>query len=250
MPGSKQAEYCSKHAPDNYIDVKHKRCKQADCNTRASFGLSGYSTEYCAEHKLPNMIARPLQKSKTKNIKCLYCETDIHYTDKFCSSCKQYIKLGTTVKFHAKEQRIKYLLESHNIDFIHDKIVDSKCSKKRPDFNIPTSFGYIIIEVDEYQHKAKNYSSECEMSRMKQIYMDLGTPHVLFIRYNPDYYKTKMIYKRIQREKYLMRVIYKYQNISPDTIDWNLAIIYLFYDNFDPTNLKLKKINPYSTVVE
>ena len=74
--------------------------------------------------------------------------------------------------------------------FDHDKVVAGGCSKKRPDFLITTFWGYIILEIDEFQHNRKTYPCECEVNRMKEIYFDCGVKHLLFIRYNPDSYKT------------------------------------------------------------
>jgi len=111
----------------------------------------------------------------------------------FVKGCKLYISLGNkTVKLHQKELAIKTVLEE-NFDsdiFDHDKQVRGGCSKRRPDFLLLTEWGNIIVEVDENQHNRKTYPCSCEVSRMKEIYFDCGVEHLLFIRYNPDKYKT------------------------------------------------------------
>ena len=42
---------------------------------------------------------------------------------------------------------------------------------------------FIVVEIDEGQHK--QYTKECEFSRMSNIYLANGLP-TLFIRFNPD----------------------------------------------------------------
>ncbi len=51
-PGSKLAEYCSKHAPVGYVDVKNKKCQYpTGCDVQPNFGKSGSKlAEYCSKH--------------------------------------------------------------------------------------------------------------------------------------------------------------------------------------------------------
>ena len=37
-PDSKKAEYCNKHKPSDYINVKDKTCLEVNCTTRPSYG--------------------------------------------------------------------------------------------------------------------------------------------------------------------------------------------------------------------
>ena len=53
---------------------------------------------------------------------------------------------------------------------------------KRKSF-IDMGFFFLVIEVDEFQHKRGAYS--CEKKRMQEITNMLGGPTV-FLRYNPD----------------------------------------------------------------
>jgi hypothetical protein len=188
------------------------------------------------------MITKPKSKSYTVK-QCIYCCNDIHYNDQYCQGCKSYIKTGATKVWHAKELRIKTLLLKNNIQFTHDKIVDSSCSRKRPDFIIHSNWGVIVLEVDEHQH-TKSYECECELSRMKQIYMDLGTEKVMFVRYNPDKYKSPITpYNKLKREEYLIKYI---QEILTSPVPkWFLSSVYLFYDGFIPSSPDIEEYNPY-----
>ena len=77
--------------------------------------------------------------------------------------------------------------ENDDIDFIFDKAVDGGCSKRKPDVLIECFTHSIIVECDEFQHK--NY--ECENKRMMQLFIDLGSRPIVFIRFNPDSYIDK-----------------------------------------------------------
>ena len=239
--GSKKAEYCKEHSPPGYVDVKSKTCLDPNCETRPSYNFPGYSPEYCKKHSQKRMVIYPLKKPKDEDIVCQYCSTVIHYNEQFCSSCKKYIELGNkTVKAERKELEIKCLLEENEIKFIHDTVVSGACSKRRPDFLIPTRWGHIVLETDEHQHNRKTYSCECEITRMKQIYQDVGEQNMLFVRYNPDSYKcvSGKPYDKLKRQEYLV----KYINGMINTDYSGLGVVYLFYDYFTE-NVEIERID-------
>src|SRR5690606_3017529 len=125
---------------------------------------------------------------------------------------------------------VKRTLESSGLKIIaHDTPITDGCSKYRPDFLIEADGGLIIVEVDEYQHRRKTYPCECEISRMKQIYHDLGIEHckLLFIRYNPDKYQPSYgtEFTPQQRLDYLIKYIRDYDFKEP-----GIQVVYLFYD--------------------
>ena len=252
--GTKKRIFCKQHAPLEYIDVKNKHCAQLNCNIQAQFGLAGYSAEYCGKHKTNEMILHPRKRKREQTINCQYCLTEIHYDEQFCSGCKRYIQLGNkTVKAHTKELAIKTLLKTNfEKEFVsHDITIESSCSRKRPDFVINTTWGNIIVEVDEFQHLRNNYPCACEISRMKQIYFDCGVEHLLFVRYNPDKYKllenVLQCESKRNREDYLVRYI-KEQFAINDKPSWgHLGVVYLFYDGFSRDAVEIESINPYAS---
>lgn len=236
--GNKIPEYCAKHKQDGMISID-KKCLYEDCNTRASCGYPGYSAEYCGKHKLPRMKYRPYSLPKEENKKCEYCGDTIHYNEEFCPGCKIYIQLGTTLSAKTKEIQIKALLEDEYKFFYDERVGDIK---KRPDFRIPIKNGNIIIEVDEYQHKRKNYPCECELLRMKQIFYACGKPNMLFLRYNPDYYKTfdEIYFDSKRRESLLLKYIQE-RILKMDFSGLN--VVYLFYDWFSIDSIEIEKID-------
>lgn len=95
----------------------------------------------------------------------------------------------------------------------------------------------IVVEVDEHQHQRKGYSCECEITRMKQIYLDwsIEQGRMLFIRYNPDSYESSYGKELTTR---LIRHV-------PEVPEPGLKVLYLFYDGFSPLSEDMEHINPY-----
>ena len=109
--------------------------------------------------------------------------------DKLCVRCAIY--QGHEVKHNYKTKEIsmvEFIREHTNVDWIHDKIYDLGCSKKRPDLVCDVGSHIIVIECDENSHK--NYS--CENKRLMEISQDFSENNihrpVVFIRFNPDKY--------------------------------------------------------------
>jgi hypothetical protein len=80
---------------------------------------------------------------------------------------------------------VDYLKEEIEEEFVHDRIIDDGCSRRRPDIRYEKFTHTVIIEVDENRHSG--YS--CETKRMMLIFQDLGNRPIIFIRINPDGYK-------------------------------------------------------------
>ena len=244
LPGQKPT-HCAKHKLENQIDVKRRLCTTKNCDKTAKYNKPGYSPDFCREHKQECMILNPTKKLKDEVKECSFCNHVIHYNAEYCKGCKTYIALGNkTVKYHKKENEIKFLLDENKIAYTHDKIVVDGCSRKRPDFHIRTNNGKVIIlEVDEFQHKRKNYSCECELSRMKQIFFDVGEENLLFIRYNPDSYISinGIEFTKRQRSEYLVK--YLKQHLDNSSFG-KLGVVYLFYDGF-VLDQEIEQLDPY-----
>ncbi len=240
--------FCATHKNDSHVNLKDILCKYPECKKHASYSMPGYTREYCAQHKKPGMVSRYKKVSADKKT-CTICCTDVHYSEMYCPSCKTYLTDGKTVKRHQKEIEVKGLLDEKKIAYTHDIVVKDGCSKKRPDFVIATTWGTIILEVDEHQHNRKTYTCECELTRMRQLYFDVGVENLLFIRYNPDTYDTMSADKPMpkkQRKEYLA----KYLQERLDTPHQKLGVVYLFYDKFTPSCVEIEAIDPYLSKAE
>ncbi len=242
------AEYCKSHIPDDrYIDVKHKKCKHLDCKTRTSYGIPGYSPEYCAKHKKSGMVKNPTKYEVDKK-QCEFCCTDINYNENYCNMCKSWINNnGRTDNRKKKENVIKKLLQDNKYEYSNDLTVKDGCSKKRPDFIIQAEWGTIILEVDEHQHARKTYTCECEITRMSQLYFDLGLEYLHFIRYNPDEFVSGCVsgnanyWTNKKRQEYLLKHL---GNVLINKPQYNLSVIYMFYDGFIEEQ-EIENVDPY-----
>jgi hypothetical protein len=257
-----KGRFCVKHKEQNMVDVHHKRCEIDECGKRPIYGWLGKKNSHCALHRLKGMILSPSKLCKvidcsklgiyelnnvryceehkhdnSKNLgirKCNSCGLDDILINNICDTCDpNKIK----VMQHIKENRVKDILISNNINYTHDKILEETiCGRERPDFQIDCGTHFVYIEVDEHQHS--NYPCECEQIRMINLVHTRGMP-VRFIRYNPDSYKPLIGQKNInieQREKKLLEYI-KYSIASSPIDDGVFSnVIYLFYNDYDASS--------------
>ncbi len=197
LSGEKSGIYCSIHAPDGYVNVHILKC--LDCDTSPSYNEPGNKVGiYCAAHAKPNMI-------NVKNPVCKLCtlfQVRPNMYEHLCYTC--YI--GT----HPDEPIARNFLvkEKHIVDFIkelypnfgweYNQFINS-CAHYRPDLLVYIKNYVIIIEIDEFQHKQKNYV-ECEAKRINDILYELAQP-LIVLRINPDSYKDEK--KNIQKGMFI-----------------------------------------------
>ena len=87
-PGGK-AQFCRKHAPQDFVDVKHKRCCHPEgCDLYPSYGVPGGSAIHCAAHRLDGEVDRN-KRCTADNCQTLAC-FGRSYGERplFCSSHK------------------------------------------------------------------------------------------------------------------------------------------------------------------
>jgi hypothetical protein len=74
-----------------------------------------------------------------------------------------------------------------------DKVVEGACSKRRGDMHVDLGYLYLIIEIDENQHRG--YTELCDKRRYHDIahdvYSSSGERPIVFLRFNPDEYTEK-----------------------------------------------------------
>ena len=140
----------------------------------------------------------------------------------------------------AKQNRVKAYLDQNNIKYISNdiRIDNGVCGNERPDFLFESKCGshYIVLEIDENQHSGK--PELCECTRMVNISQSLGLP-TIFIRYNPDEYKTNKIKydpSHNTRMKHLDRVI-KYTNeLTPEQLSGFCITRKLYFNGWTETD--------------
>lgn len=209
LPGG-SSTHCKAHANAKTMQYLMKP-KCASCNTTAWYGEPKRAATACARHRVVGMIAFPRQgcsfatchRTGAHELASVrYC--DAHKpTGAFalivtpCSTCGlpdvlnnagQCNTCDPTVRdrvIHAKELRVKGLLDDAGWKYeSYDKVLEGgACYKYRPDFVFDAVSHFVVLEVDENQHRS--YPLECERMRMLAISHALDLP-TAFVRYNPD----------------------------------------------------------------
>jgi hypothetical protein len=240
------------------IDVIHKICQYEGCRTHATYGLLGDIPYHCAIHADKHVeIIRPKRHCSKCNelATCgnrypVRCEThslpeDDSFETSICSSCHFPAIIDRNghcyfcvperqrvVRLAQQKKTSDYLSRYFAIESI-DIVIDSKCGLERPDIVINSISGFfkIDVEVDEHQHKRGNYQELCECVRMKNIAEIFRIP-VLYIRFNPDEYKT-LGTDEIPMKKRLLRlkkVIEKY--IIMEKLPCTIGFIQMYFDGW------------------
>jgi hypothetical protein len=275
--GKKNARFCSDHKEVNMIDIKHKKCETKGCKLRASYGLPGTSVTHCSKDKLLGMIIKPTKRcsedckepathglkeplfceqhadkdhynlceQKCTNTKCPYPgRLDILNREGLCVTFCSLIKKDQMMKKYIKkkEEFIGNLLkEDIKQELSHcDEIIDSSCSKVRPDFVFDCGTHVVIIEVDEHQHRSysncgntKEERTRMENRRMFMIFQSFGGPRTIFIRYNPDVFRVNDKIVNVsdkKRHELLLRWVKHYLK---NGTEFPMEVKYLFYDEYD-----------------
>lgn len=250
--------YCCKHAK-NYggmFDKSKKLCKICN-NDYATYNYKNVrGGQYCLKCKLPNMVSNKIHicqfedciveayynipaikqgkfcfkhcnKLIMVNVKSKRCEScgiyQVRRSSKICSYC------NPNSHKKIKEQIVVNFIKNNNIDFIHDKRIQSdEFGIHRPDILINCLTYYIVVEVDEFQHKC--YNKDDELQRMFKINKKLQMP-ILFIRFNPDEFKYNNITSIIDLTfKLEMLIKYIKMNINISNLNEDIQLIYMYYD--------------------
>ena len=190
--GEKSGLFCSLHKTDDMVDITHKKCIHYGCETQATCNRIGEKNVlYCALHKTEDMVCVFGKKCKSE-----WCLTQVRNKyDGYCLFC--YINLfpdkPVTRNYKTKEyaviEYVKTQFPNHN--WIADKIVNGGCSKRRPDLLLDLFYQVVIIEIDENQHIS--YDCSCQNKRIMELSQDLCHRPIIFIRFNPDDYKSNEI---------------------------------------------------------
>lgn len=284
FPDTKTPIYCSTCKLDDMVDVVHERCQHPFCRHRASFAQPGVFPQFCATHKQPGMMLNPRRRCQgAENDECkefathgisqpLHCEAhalpdEYHLAERECSRCGKtdvLNKSGICVNFCSLEEKdqlmkkrvkkqeeyIRTLLadqidiKTHVIQTWEDEIIDSTCTKRRPDFVYHCGTFVVIVEVDEGQHKSytncgptpeeKKRGENRRMVEVSQIFQ--GLP-VVWIRYNPDDFKgSSNKSAKIPPQKRQEILVQWIKKAIRMTWPSGIHVKYLFYDGYDATD--------------
>jgi hypothetical protein len=185
----KKASHCKKCKLEDMIDIKSSKC----INCKIKQPSYGYENDkkatYCNDCKKEGMINITSPKCKTD-----LCRTQIRNKNYkgYCAYCYMHLFPDKPIlrNYKTKEYVVVDFIKTNfnNIDIIHNKKIYDGCSGKQPDILIDLGKQIIIIEIDENQHK---YYS-CENKRIMELSQDVNHRPIVFIRFNPDKYKTNL----------------------------------------------------------
>lgn len=284
----KLQEYCKLHAPHNYINVVSPQCVLCDkypryaipsINNRLRLG----KPTHCLSHKQSGMIQIKNCIIKDCNRSALYgttkpihCEEhkldeDIDMIERECKNCQRIERVNidgicwdycvATTNYNklykkgilVKQQKIMLLLQREiKADlYCTDKVIDSSCSLRRPDFVYHCGSHIVIIEVDEKAGNCSSYhseSSEKEKVRMFEISNCFEGCPLIFIRYNPDdFHIDGKLIKIFDKELMLIKWIDKalaYNSFPPNNkIFPTVMTVYLYYNEYDQTINTFKELS-------
>ena len=248
---NQKSKRCSRHKLPLMFKNKKVKCLEKDCNEISEYGIE--SPIHCFIHKQEDDLCllgqiciqcgRENELCNKKQICLTYCRpTEIHNVS------KKFIKQKEALVLSYLDRTI--ISDSKPTD---DRIIDNLCVKRRPDRIYDCGFYFLIIEIDENQHKS--YTNDCfyskdkqEIRRMVQIHEALsnGLMQVIFLRFNPDNFRIDGKLKKINMQKRL-DVLHKWVlyclNFKEFPIQSSIAIKYLFFDEYDENNKKFDIIN-------
>jgi hypothetical protein len=180
--------YCSEHKKCGMVNVKSKTCIYELCKKQPTYNNEGDTKAlYCSEHKKEGMV----------DVKHLTCKTYLCSTrvtekyDGYCRFCYMNLFPDKPVSrnYKTKEYSVVEYVKTNfpEMSWVADKIVNSGCSRRRPDLLLDLGYQVIIVEVDENQHI--DYDCSCENKRIMELSQDVGHRPIVFIRFNPDEYE-------------------------------------------------------------
>jgi hypothetical protein len=249
-------------------NVKAKLCNHpSKCDAGVRYGIPGYKPTRCAQHKQEGMISNPKTKCMEpgckeiaiygidKAIHCVYHVQDrkkeVNFVGKKFVVCQlvdlvdlETGKCGTCdpVLFKkirlAKQKTVRLWLDAsddHKDYILYDRMIDKgECGLERPDFLYDCGTHYLVLEVDENQHKDKSYS--CDYTRMVNISQSLGL-QTIFLRYNPDSFKGGSVNLAKRRDSLLKWITFLKTNPPKE---YFLSRVKLFFDGYNQSKTKIE----------
>ena len=232
---------CTLHKSEGMIMFPKRRCLTSNCREYAIFGKDSSRGEYCEEHA-PHDYRSIISK------RCSECNLiDIIDDEGYCPTCHPH---NFNVARLAKQNKVVAWLTANghddyvSIDTVPDEIMECREGQKysyRPDIFYNCGTHYVIIEVDEKQHKEESYK-KCEIPRMINIQQSLALP-TIFIRYNPDNFRIDGKSINIT-EKHRMKILNNWLiHAKQLSTSIPLQAVYLFYDDFNESSNNYIKID-------
>lgn len=169
--------------------------------------------------------------------RCTSCDSVDLLNQGLCGACDP----ASRAEHRRKERRVRELFDDNGLTYSsHNKAVEGGF---RPDFVFDAATHFVVVEVDENQHRT--YPAAEERSRMVSLRRSLVLP-TFFVRYNPDAYAPGGCPGTCEepiaaREKtlvcWLKRLIFS--SLRPRGAE----VLYLFFDGYAPERVRLEQLD-------
>ena len=192
VPQSKTPTHCFGCKKEGMINVKHRKCSV--CNKkRPNYGPEGSKRPtHCVSCKDPSMI--DLVHTMCKTPLCM-TRADQSVYEGYCLRCAVHNGIEVKRNYKTREKAVvdSVKAEYSEMEWKMDKIIEGACSKRRGDMHVDLGYLYLIVEIDEHQHRG--YMESCDKRRYHDIahdvYSSSGERPIVFLRFNPDEYIDK-----------------------------------------------------------
>lgn len=210
--------------------------RKCHCRETATHGIM--QPERCEQHALPgddNLVEK----------ECMSCMLPcILNAEGKCADCFAF-ESGKTPRL-AKQREVLQFLDHQMTDFPYDSSDRTTqelkdCDRReRPDVLWDRADRVVILEIDEDQHKDR--PCECEQTRMMNISQAYGCERTIWIRYNPDAFKSSESRRWVQRHR-RHEVLKRWLKwaLTSDTIPYTISVVHLFFDGFSEGNVQIEK---------
>jgi hypothetical protein len=180
--------WCAECCPPDAVDKKSKRCS---CGNIARLLTRHDGSVFCSD-------CAPVGAKAAVNA-CLgdACPGQSFNPayEGYCARCFAYLfpDKPASRNYKTKErlvlERLKPVLaaEFPHLETTFDRAISGGCSRRRPDVFVDALTHSVIGEIDEEGHDTDEYCA-CENKRMMQLFQDLGSRPMVFVRLNPDAY--------------------------------------------------------------
>lgn len=237
-----EAITCKQHRTIGQVRHSTRRCDMISCTHFATHGFNVGEHSKCSLHASEGMTDMFSVKCKSCGMMSIVDGSGIcESCDPSAFECKRLEKQNIVMEYI--KNTTDYLTNPEFAARV-DRQVLSGCIKQRPDIYIDLGDRILIIEIDEHQHR--HMDVECERTRMFDIAQALGGIPVIFIRFNPDNYKSA--HKMADMDTRLHLLICKMKDIQENwcpevNVETSLSMAwctYMFYDDRDDQIIRVK----------
>ena len=272
VEGEARGRFCGTHKLAGMVNVVARRCEHAGCSTSTSYGLPGKPPTFCAAHRAAGTMKHPTRRCSAKRCRefathgitvperceqhtlpgddnlverdCASCMLPaVVNADGLCADCDAW-RSGKRPRL-AKQREVLQFLDHcftehpyNSTDVTPRELLE--CDRReRPDVMWDRADRVVMLEIDEGQHKDR--PCECEQTRMMNVSQAIGCERTVWVRYNPDSFKS------VEARKWTSKA--KRHEVLKAWLTWALtaelpytiSVVHLFFDGFREGGVQVEK---------